>query len=77
METESNTKIVLLRTFDLVVEAGLAKAKLDAHGIPCFISNEMGVYPIPTNSMFGVRLMVFQNDVAQANEILNDQSENL
>jgi hypothetical protein len=72
---DSTQKIVLLKSFDLAIDAGLAKAKLDAHGIPCFISNESGVYPIPTNSMFSVRLMVFQNDMEKANEILLDQSE--
>jgi hypothetical protein len=70
-------KIVLLKTFDLAIDADLAKAKLDAHGIPCFLSNENGVYPIPTNSMFGVRLMAFKNDVDKANEILNDESDRL
>lgn len=70
-------KIVLLKAFDLAIDANLAKTKLDAHDIPCFLSNENGIYPIPINSMLGVRLMVFKNDVDKANEILNDESDRL
>jgi hypothetical protein len=66
-------KIVLLKTFELVIEAGLAKAKLDAHGIPCFLTNENNAYALPVNPHFSTRLMVFKNDVDRANEILDDQ----
>ena len=74
---KENDKIVLLKTFDLVIDANLAKAKLDAHGIPCMLMNEntASLYPIPVNLLFGVRLMVFKNDVEQAIEILNEQTE--
>jgi hypothetical protein len=71
---EENDKIVLLKTFDLVIDAGLAKAKLDAHGIPCFLTNENNAYALPINPHFSIRLMVFQNDVASAHEILNEES---
>ena len=74
---EENDKIVLLKTFDLVIDADMAKAKLDAHGIRCFLVNEGGVYPIPINPMFGVRLMVFNHDVVLANQILDDDSDRL
>jgi DNA-directed RNA polymerase subunit RPC12/RpoP len=74
---EENDKIVLLKTFDLAIDANLAKTKLDAHGIPCFLANEnmANVYVLPVNILFGVRLMVFKNDVDRALEILNDQPE--
>jgi hypothetical protein len=74
---EENDKIVLLKAFDLAIDANLAKTKLDAHGIPCFLTNEnmAGIYPIPVSTHFEVRLMVFENDVLRANEILNDQPE--
>jgi hypothetical protein len=74
MESEANDKIVLLKTFDLVIDAGLAKAKLDAHGIPCFLTNENNAYALPINPHFSTRLMVFKNDVDRAHEILDDQS---
>lgn len=74
METQDHDKIVLLRAFDLAIDAGLAKAKLDAHGIPCFLTNENNAYALPINPHFSARLMVFKNDVARALEILDDQS---
>jgi hypothetical protein len=66
-------KIALLKTFDLVIDAGLAKTKLDAHGIPCFLTNENNAYALPINPHFSTRLMVFKNDVERAHEILDDQ----
>jgi Putative prokaryotic signal transducing protein len=74
---EENDKIVLLRTFDLAIDANLAKTKLDARGIPCFLTNEnmANVYVLPVNPLFGVRLMVFKNDLDNAKEILSDQPE--
>ena len=41
-------KIIVFRAYDTVVEANLAKTKLDAYGIPCFLTGEnfVGLYPI-------------------------------
>lgn len=77
MDEEKNDKIVLLRTFDLAIDANLAKTKLDAFGIPCFLNDEnlANLYPMRTNFGMGVRLMVFENDVQRSIEILSDQSE--
>lgn len=70
-----NDKIALLKTFSLAIEASMAKSKLDAYGIPCFLVNEdsAGIYAIPVNLSLGVRLMVFEEDIERANEILNEQ----
>ena len=32
--------IIILRRYAHAIDAQLAKAKLDAYGIPCFLSNE-------------------------------------
>ena len=75
MESNDKEKIVLLKTFDLAIDASLAKTKLDAHGIPCFLTNEnmAGVYPIPVSHHFSVRLMIFDSDADKAIAILSDE----
>ena len=70
---EEVNKIVVFRAFDTAIEANLAKTKLDAYGIPCFLSGEafMNVYPIRNEFLPGVRLHIFENDRPRALEILS------
>ncbi|QNH62447.1 DUF2007 domain-containing protein [Hymenobacter sediminicola] len=64
-----DTPIVLLASFANVISAHLAKNQLDAAGIPSFLSNENRPYgPISG----GVRLHVREQDLTEAQEILED-----
>ena len=63
--------IVLLATYPDSIAAHLAKSKLEAEEIPCFLSNESRPYgPISG----GVRLHVRRADLAQAQEALQQVS---
>jgi hypothetical protein len=64
--------IVVLRQFDNPIEASLAKTKLDAYGIPCFLTGEnmANLYPGQQVVPFHIRLHVFEADVEQATLIL-------
>ena len=55
--------------------ANLVKTKLDAYGIPCFLSDEnfVGLYPIRNELFPGVRLHVFEKDRERVKEILIEQ----
>jgi len=53
-------------------EAGLAKARLEAEGIPSFIFG-MDMNPIFAGGVFNVRLMVDDEDLEAALAILSDQ----
>lgn len=70
---EEADKIVVFQGFDTAIEANLAKTKLDAYGIPCFLSGEafMNVYPIRNELFPGVRLHIFENDRPRVLEILS------
>ena len=70
-------KIIILHAFDNVIVANLAKTKLDAYGIPCFLTEEnfTGLYPLMNNIFPGVRLHVFEKDFQQAADILNSYEE--
>ena len=69
---EEAEKIIIYTSFDNVIAANIAKTKLDAYGIPCFLTEEnfTGLYPLMNNIFPGVRLHVFEKDFDQAQEIL-------
>ena len=77
METTENDKIIVLTSYATLMEANLAKTKLDAYGLPCFLTDEnfIGVYPLYNNVFPGVRLHIFEKDTAKANEILGESVE--
>jgi hypothetical protein len=60
-------KIVVFAVYDSVIDANIIKTKLDANGIPCFLTDEniSSLYPLPGNSFLGARLHVFESDVDQ------------
>ncbi|HTH55959.1 MAG TPA: DUF2007 domain-containing protein [Cyclobacteriaceae bacterium] len=70
--SSSEEKIVVFRAYDTVVEANLAKTKLDAFGVPCFLTDEhlTNLYPIRNDIFPGVRLYIFEKDTELAKEIL-------
>lgn len=66
--------IITLETYSNAALAGLAKARLDAYGIPCFLSGETvgALYPFTVDTFSGIRLQVFERDADQARELLNE-----
>jgi hypothetical protein len=65
-------KIVVFAVYDSVIDANIIKTKLDAYGIPCFLTGEniSNLYPLPANGFSGTRLHVFEQDVKQIKELL-------
>ena len=74
---ESEDKIIVFESYDTVMTANLVKTKLDAYGIPCFLSDEnfVGLYPIRNDLFTGVRLHIFDKDHARVKEIVGDQHD--
>ena len=70
-------KIVVFAVYDTVIDANIAKTKLDAYGIPCFLTDEnlTGLYPMRNVGFAGTRLHVFEKDTPQVKEILEDKGE--
>jgi len=77
MENEEEDKIIVLRRFDSSFDANIAKTKLDAYGIPCFLTDEnlASLYPLPNLTAMQVRLHVFEKDKAQAELILQEEPQ--
>ena len=66
--------LVVLRRFRDVPEALLAKGRLEASGIECFLADENMVRMdwFISNLLGGVKLLVQAADFSKASEILND-----
>lgn len=66
--------IIAFRQFDSVIDANIAKTKLDAYGIPCFLTEEnmSNLYPGQPFFPVKVRLHLFSKDEEQASRILSD-----
>jgi hypothetical protein len=67
--------IIVLDSYYEPLAAHLARTKLEAAGIPCFLTNENLV---SLNRMYspvagGVRLHIYQRDVAAATEVLRER----
>lgn len=80
MDTAQNSedkKIIVFSTYGSVITANLAKTKLDAYGIPCFLSDEnlAGLYPLSYFEFGHVRLHIFEEDKARVKEVLEDDGE--
>lgn len=73
---DSEEKIVIYEAFDTVMEANLAKTKLDAYGIPCFLTEEnfTNLYPLRNAIFPGVRLHIFERDQGRVREVLTEES---
>ena len=61
-----------IQTFTYPHEAGLAKARLEASGIACFLQDELtvNVASIYSNALGGVKLQVHEEDIEAAYKIL-------
>ena len=70
---ENQSKIVVLRKFDNLIEAQQAADILMQNNIKCFLSNQLDsqFYSIFSGSNFGVRVNVFERDFDVADELLS------
>lgn len=68
-------KIIVFDSYNNAMDASLVKTKLDAYGIPCFLSGEnfTGLYPFRNELLTGVQLHIFEKDLAQVREIMKEE----
>ena len=69
---EEQDEIVVFCAFDSLIDANISKTKLDAHGIPCFLTNEnmAGLYPGRNWFSVQVRLHIFKKDLDNVSQLL-------
>jgi hypothetical protein len=68
--------IVVFRQYESAIDASLAKSKLDAYGVPCFLTEEnmSNLYPGPNLLAMRVRLHLFAHDRDRAEQILSENT---
>jgi hypothetical protein len=68
--------IIIFRRYDTVINANIAKTKLDAYGIPCFLSGENMSSLYPSQPLLGMKvtLHLFRKDWERAETILGEHS---
>lgn len=73
--TTDRDDIIVFRKFDTVIAANIAKTKLDAYGIPSFLTEEniSNLYPGQPFLTFTVRLHLFAKDEEKAREVLIEE----
>jgi Putative prokaryotic signal transducing protein len=76
MDISGPEKIITYTAFDNVIAANIAKTKLDAYDIPCFLTEEnfTGLYPLKNDLFPGVRLHIFEHDAEQVKNILEEEN---
>jgi hypothetical protein len=69
--------IVVLETYYNPMLAEIIRAKLEANGIPCFLTDSsLGtMYPVYNQGSGGIKLKVFAKDVEKCREILAEDDE--
>lgn len=73
-------EIIVFKKFETAIDANIIKSKLDAYGIPCFLTEEnmANLYPGASSLMnFNVRLHLFADDLERAQQILEENHLNL
>jgi hypothetical protein len=76
---EDSEEIVVFKHFDNAIDAHIAKSKLDAYGIPCFLTEEnmANLYPGQSLFAFKIRLHLFAADRERAMQILMNESSEI
>lgn len=76
---ENRDDIVVFQHFDNAFDANIAKTKLDAYGIPCFLTEEnmSNLYPGQSLLAFKIRLHLFSADKERASQILMQENLSL
>lgn len=70
-------EFVILETFQNYIEANLVLGRMEEAGIHCWLKDEntATINPVLTNVIGGIKLMVAEEDLEKATEILNALKE--
>jgi len=66
-------KFALLTTFDNYMDAHIVQGRLEEQGIRCWLKDEhtLTINPLWSNALGGIKLMVYEEQLERAREILN------
>jgi len=68
---KNNMETVLVKKFDSIAEAELAKNLLTENGIKSVVQNGGSVYPTNNSDLMATSLFVLEKDLGKAKEVLD------
>jgi Putative prokaryotic signal transducing protein len=74
---QDHDEIIVFQRFNSAIDANIVKSKLDAYGVPCFLTEEnmANLYPGASNLMnSNVRLHLFGHDLERAKQIMAENN---
>lgn len=73
---EPGEEIIVFKKFENAIDANIVKTKLDAYGIPCFLTEEnlANLYPGQHFMLFNIRLHLFARDEERARQIIDESN---
>jgi len=76
MFMDQKDQIIVFKQFESSIDANIVKTKLDAYGIPCFLTEEnlANLYPGQSFNVFAIRLHLFANDEERARQITDESN---
>lgn len=71
-----NDRTIVYSTYYNPIEANIVKARLDDSGFACFLADEnvATLNPLYNQAIGGVKLIVFERDVEQINQLLAEEN---
>ena len=72
-DSTNSNEIIVFKKFDSLIEANIAKTKLDAYGIPSYLTEENVTTLTTTFLSGGIRIHIFLNDKEKVEEILEKE----
>ncbi|MBC6111584.1 DUF2007 domain-containing protein [Pedobacter fastidiosus] len=74
-----NDRTIIYSTYYNPIEANIIKARLEDSGFSCFLADEnvSTIQPLYNQAIGGVKLIVFERDVDQINQLLAEDNSDL
>jgi hypothetical protein len=66
-------RIIVFRTFDSLIDANIIKTKLDAYGIPCYLTGEHVTHLTTPLLSGGIQLHIFEQDKDRVEELVQHE----
>lgn len=77
MIMDKEEEIVVFETYYNPMLAEIIRAKLEANGIPCFLSDESigTMFSVYDQGAGGIKLKIFKHDLEKCKEIVNENDQ--
>lgn len=72
-QDKEQDKIIVFREYENSIDAHVAKTKLDAYDVPCFLTQEnLNTLMAQNPFLFRIKLHIFEKDTVQVRKVLDE-----